>query len=91
MAIPACCSHSRSGTNGQGSDLFEVEGSALHLVGHTGPCNCPHGGTFESVQGSAIIEVEGRPVTLIGHQTVCQNCGKSGAHSSGTELLEVEV
>jgi uncharacterized Zn-binding protein involved in type VI secretion len=86
-----CCPHGRSGTNAEGSPLAEAEGSDLHLVGHTGPCNCPHGGTFESVQGSQIFEVEGQPVTLVGHTTVCVSCGMSGAHSSGTELVEVEV
>ncbi len=86
-----CCPHGRSGTNAEGSPIFEVEDKPLHLVGHTGPCNCPHGGTFESTQGSLIFEVEEKPVTLIGHTTVCMGCGMSGSHISGTNLIEVEV
>lgn len=90
MGIPACCSHSRSGTNRVGSDIFEIEGDAAHLVTHTGSCNCPHGGTFESVEGAVLVEVEGLPLTLIGHKTVCIGCGKPGNHSTGSDLLEVE-
>jgi uncharacterized Zn-binding protein involved in type VI secretion len=86
-----CCPHGRAGTNGEGSAIFEVDGRALHCIGHTGPTNCPHGGTFESVQGSAIFEVEGKPVTLVGHSTVCVVCGVTGAHSNGSALLEAEI
>ena len=85
-----CCPHGRAGTNGEGSAIFESEGRPVHLVGHTGPCNCPHGGTFSSVAGAVLLEAEGRPVTLIGHTTVCQGCGVSGSHVSGSALLEVE-
>lgn len=85
-----CCPHGRSGTNSQGSTIFESEGKPVHLLTHVGPTNCPHGGTFESVQGSELIEAEGLPVTLVGHTTVCRDCGKTGAHSTGTELVEVE-
>lgn len=89
MYLP-CCPHSRSGTNAQGSPIFEVEGRPVHLLTHTGPTNCPHGGTFASAEGSKLIEVEGLPVTLVGHATVCQACGVMGTHATGTELLEVE-
>ena len=89
MKLP-CCPHGRSGTNSQGSTIFESEGKLVHLLTHTGPTNCPHGGTFESVQGSQLIEAEGLPVTLVGHTTVCQNCGEVGTHSNGTELVEVD-
>lgn len=86
-----CCPHSRSGTNAEGTALLEVDGELAHLKGQTGPCNCPHGGTFESTQGSELLEVDGIPVTLLGHTTVCRNCGQSGNHITGSELLEVEA
>ncbi len=89
LGLP-CCPHGRSGTNAQGTPLFEVDGQPVHLVGHTGPTNCPHGGTFSSVQGSELIEVEGIPVTLVGHTTVCGSCGQAGSHSSGSPLMDVE-
>ena len=90
MKIPKCCSHGRSGTNGTGSPLLEVEGKDVHCVSHNGPCNCPHGGTFESVQGSSLLEAGGLAVTLVGHKTVCMACGESGTHVNGSSLLEVE-
>ncbi len=89
LGLP-CCPHGRNGTNAQGTPLFEIEGSLLHLTTHTGPTNCPHGGTFASVQGAELLEVAGLPATLIGHATQCRACGRSGAHSSGSDLLEVE-
>ena len=90
LKIPKCCSHDRSGTNGQGSGIFEAGGSAVHLLSHTGPCNCPHGGVYRSVGGSSLIESEGLPVTLVGHATVCGTCGMGGAHSTGCTLLFAE-
>ena len=85
-----CCPHGRSGTNAEGSELFESEDRPVHLLSHHGPTNCPHGGTFASVRGAELIEAEGLPVTLVGHATQCVACGKSGVHTDGTELLEVE-
>jgi uncharacterized Zn-binding protein involved in type VI secretion len=85
-----CCPHGRTGTNGEGSGIFEIEGAAVHLLTHTGPTNCPHGGVFSSVEGSSMIECEGLPVTLVGHGTVCQTCGQSGAHAEGSDIFEVE-
>ncbi|MDR1874372.1 MAG: hypothetical protein LBQ90_05065 [Synergistaceae bacterium] len=85
-----CCPHGRSGTNAEGTELFESEGKLVHLLTHHGPTHCPHGGTFASVQGAELIEVEGLPVTLIGHTTQCVACGQTGAHVEGTDLLEVD-
>ena len=84
-----CCPHSRSGTNSQGSAIFEIEGQAVHLSTHQGPTNCPHGGTFSSIQGAGLIDCEGLPVTLVGHVTQCEVCGEVGTHNQGAELLEV--
>jgi hypothetical protein len=85
-----CCPHSRSGTNQEGSAIFEIEVKAVHLLTHHGPTNCPHGGTFASIQGAGLIDCEGLPVTLVSHTTQCEVCGKLGAHSEGSELLEVD-
>ena len=85
-----CCAHGRSGTNSEGTELFESEDLLVHLLSHHGPTNCPHGGTFESVQGAELIEVEWLPVTLIGHTTQCVACGMTGNHTTGTDLLEVD-
>ena len=85
-----CCPHGRSGTNSEGSELFESEEKPVHLLTHHGPTNCPHGGTFESIEGAELGEVEGLSVTLIGHTTQCVACGKTGNHIEGTELLEVD-
>lgn len=90
LGIPFCCNHSRSGTNEEGTPIFEVSGQPIHLVTHTGPCNCPHGGSFKSVEGSGLFEVDDLPVTLVGHKTVCMTCGVAGKHSTGNDLLEVE-
>jgi uncharacterized Zn-binding protein involved in type VI secretion len=85
-----CCPHGRSGTNAEGSEIFEIEGQPVHLLSHHGSTNCPHGGTFASAQGSELIEAEGLPVTLVGHTTQCVACGQSGAHVEGAALLEVD-
>jgi uncharacterized Zn-binding protein involved in type VI secretion len=66
-----------------------AEGIKVHLKGQSGSCNCPHGGTFESIEGTSNLMVEGIPVTLVGHSTKCKNCGKSGSHTTGTEVLQV--
>lgn len=89
LGLP-CCPHGRSGTNSQGCALLESDGQNVHLLTHKGSTNCAHGGTFESVEGASLMEVEGLPVTLVGDTTICQACGKSGTHSSGTSLLEIE-
>lgn len=85
-----CCPHGRSGTNCTGSPIAEIDGALIHCLYDTGSCNCPHGGTYESVQGSEIFEIDGDPVTLIGHTTVCQSCGQSGAHTTGSSLWECD-
>ena len=85
-----CCPHGTGGTNGEGSEIFEVDGQSLHLMDHTGPTNCPHGGTFKSAQGSGLLEDEDKPATLVGNMTVCLICGISGAHTSGSDLMEAE-
>lgn len=85
-----CCPHGRSGTNGTGSAIAQIDGEPIHRLGDTGPCNCPHGGTYASVEGSAIFQIDGQPVTLIGHTTVCQSCGCSGSHTSGSSLWECD-
>ncbi|MBR1438036.1 MAG: hypothetical protein IJ587_05805 [Synergistaceae bacterium] len=79
-----CCPHGRNGTNAEvSSDVF-INGVGVHRKGDTGPCNCPHGGTFISVGASGSVFVNGRGVTRIGDLTVCQGCGQSGNHVSGS-------
>lgn len=84
-----CCPHSRSGTNGTGSNTMYVDGRKIHRLGDTGSCNCPHGGSFQSTQGSQILIVDGRGAALIGHSTSCMICGMPGSHVSGSNTLEV--
>jgi len=84
-----CCPHGRSGTNTEGTSSLMAEGIKVHLKGQSGSCNCPHGGTFESTEGTSNLMVEGIPVTLVGHSTKCKNCGKSGSHTIGTDVLQV--
>lgn len=78
------CPHSRSGTNSVGSPNVYVNGLALHRLTDTGPTNCPHGGTFKSVSGSSTVFCNGLPVTRISDTTVCEVCGQSGSHVSGS-------
>lgn len=78
------CPHSRTGTVNVVSPDVNVNGLGLHRLNDTGPTNCPHGGTFESVAGSATVFCNGRPVIRIGDTTICQVCGQSGTHSTGS-------
>ena len=79
-----CCPHGRTGTNGTASPNVTVNGIPLHRLNDTGPTNCPHGGTFASVAGSGTVTCNGRPVVRVGDATVCQSCGLSGTHVSGS-------
>lgn len=83
MGLP-CCSHGRSGTNATGSPNVFVNTLASHRVTDTGPCNCPHGGSFISTEGSPNVFVNNKPQTRISDTTICQNCGESGNHSTGS-------
>lgn len=78
------CPHSRTGTVNVVSGNVFVNGRGLHRLNDTGPTNCPHGGTFESIAGSSTVFCNGKPVIRIGDTTVCQNCGQSGTHSTGS-------
>ena len=83
MGLP-CCPHGRSGTNGTvSSDVF-INGLGAHRKGDTGSTNCPHGGTFASMGASATVFINGKGATRIGDTTVCQGCGMSGSHTSGS-------
>lgn len=82
-----CCPHSRSGTNATGSPTVFINGLAAHRVNDTGPTNCPHAGTFKSTQGSPTVFVNGLPLTRIGDTTICEDCGESGQHSTGSETV----
>lgn len=79
-----CCPHSRTGTVSVTSGDTYVNGLGLHRLGDTGPTNCPHSGTFASVAGSATVFCNGKAVVRIGDTTVCQSCGQSGSHTSGS-------
>lgn len=79
-----CCPHGRSGTVSVTSDNVFVNGRGLHRLNDTGPTNCPHGGTFASVAGSASVFCNKQPVIRIGDATVCQSCGQSGTHTTGS-------
>lgn len=85
-----CCPHGRAGTNGSGSPDVIINGMAAHRLDDTGPCNCPHGGTFASVTASPSVSVNGKPLTRIGDTTVCQSCGQSGHHVSGSPNVFVD-
>ena len=84
-----CCPHSRSGTNSTGSPNVIINDLKCHRLGDTGPTNCPHGGTFESTQGSPNVFVNDMPKTRISDTTICQNCGQSGNHVSGSDNVFV--
>lgn len=79
-----CCPHSRSGTNNTGSPNVYINDLSCHRLGDTGPTNCPHGGTFESTEGSPNVFVNDKPKTRITDTTICQNCGQSGNHVTGS-------
>lgn len=79
-----CCPHGRTGTNTVISPNVRANGLGVHRVIDTGTTNCPHGGIFESVTGSGTVRVNGQFVTRVGDLTVCQSCGQSGSHSSGS-------
>lgn len=79
-----CCPHGRTGAVSVVSGNVSVNGRGLHRLHDTGPTNCPHSGTFESVVGSSTVFCNGRPVIRIGDATVCQSCGKSGRHTTGS-------
>ena len=84
-----CCPHSRSGTNATGSPNVFINDLKCHRLGDTGPTNCPHGGTFESTEGSPNVFVNDKPKTRISDTTICQNCGQSGNHVSGSDNVFV--
>ena len=79
-----CCPHGRSGTVNVTSGNVFVNGRGLHRLNVTGPTNCPHSGTFASVAGSASVFCNERPVIRIGDATMCQSCGQSGTHTTGS-------
>lgn len=79
-----CCPHSRSGTNSSGSPDVIINDKKSHRLTDTGPCNCPHGGTFKSTQGSPDVIINDLPQTRISDTTICQSCGQSGNHVSGS-------
>lgn len=79
-----CCPHGRSGTNSEVSANVYANGLGVHRLGDAGPTNCPHGGTFQTTTGSASVFVNGRAIIRTGDSTVCQSCGMSGSHSSGS-------
>lgn len=83
------CPHSRSGTNSSGSQNVFVNKIPVHRLTDDGATNCPHGGVFQSNSGSATVFVNNLPVTRIGDSTICQVCGKSGNHSSGSQNVFV--
>lgn len=84
-----CCPHSRNGRNNSGSPTIFIDGLAAHRSGDLGICNCPHGGMFQSSQGSSFVFFDGQPAALVGHTTVCQGCGQSGQHISGSSTVEI--
>ena len=84
-----CCPHSRNGRNISGSATLLIDGQCVHRSGDIGVCNCPHGAQFRSTGGSAIFIIDGQPAALVGHSTVCQGCGQSGHHTSGSSIVEV--
>lgn len=84
-----CFPHGRSGTVSVTSGNVFVNGRGLHRLNDTGPTNCPHGGTFASVAGSASVCCNGRPVIRIGDATMCQSCGQSGTHTTGSRNVFV--
>ena len=84
-----CCPHSRNGRNISGSPTVFIDGMAAHRSGDSGSSNCPHGGIFKSTGGSAFVLFDGQPAALVGHSTICQGCGQSGQHISGTETVEI--
>lgn len=79
-----CCPHGRTGTNSQVSSNVFANGNGIHRLSDTGPTNCPHGGTFQTVAGSSTVFVNDKPIVRIGDSTVCNSCGMSGAHTSGS-------
>lgn len=84
-----CCPHGRTGTNATASPNVSVNGLQLHRLNDTGATNCPHGGTFVSIAGSGTVSCNGRPVVRVGDVTVCQSCGLSGTHVSGSPNVTV--
>ena len=80
-----CCPHGRSGANTTCSGDVIINGRGAHRQGDNGSCRCPHGGTYSSVGASATVFVNGRGLTRVGDETVCQSCGQSGSHSSGSD------
>ena len=84
-----CCPHSRNGRNTSGSPVVLIDGMAAHRCNDGGITNCPHGGTFKSTEGSAFVFFDGQPAALVGHSTICQGCGQSGKHVSGSSTVEI--
>ena len=80
-----CCPHGRNGANTTCSGDVIINGRGAHRQGDNGSCRCPHGGTYSSVGASATVFVNGRGLTRVGDETVCQSCGQSGSHSSGSD------
>lgn len=79
-----CCPHGRAGINVAGSPNVYINGQPAHRTGDAGDCRCPHGGSFKTTGGSGTVFVNGKPATRIGDATVCQNCGQSGSHATGS-------
>lgn len=84
-----CCPHSRNGINTTGSPDVFINDEKSHRLSDLGDCRCPHGGTYASVQGSPNVFVNDLPKTRISDTTVCQNCGQSGNHSTGSSNVFV--
>ncbi len=79
-----CCPHTRNGTNGTVSPNVFINALGAHRRGDTGPCNCPHSGTFVTTGGSGTVFINSKAAIRIGDATVCQDCGQSGAHTTGS-------
>ena len=79
-----CCSHDRTGINGDGSHNVIVNGIGAHRLGDGGGIICPHGGYFRSNVASATVFVNGRGITRRGDATSCIYCGQPGHHCEGS-------
>ena len=79
-----CCSHSRAGINTSGSPDVIINDTPSHRLDDTGDCRCPHGGTYKSVEGSPDVIVNDKKQTRVSDLTICQACGMSGNHVTGS-------
>ena len=82
-------SSDRSGQHSTGSDTVFIDDLAAHRLSDSGSCQCSHGGQFISSEGSEFVFFDDLPATMIGHLTVCQGCGMTGQHVSGSETVDI--